>query len=193
MRRRIEPPLPERDGRTRWAYAAAAWTLVFAVRGVYWATGGTTGLSTLSQGIRDAAAADDPWLYAALWVTVALELIAAGIAVTLARGVRRPLAGAALALAGSGAGTTLAAHGALFVGFGLAAVLGGGPVSTEVRWYALLWGPWFLLGGLLFLLAVRSYAVTRRDGLTRLARILGTFGGLATAAAPIVVSTLAGA
>ncbi len=36
-------------------------------------------------------------------------------------------------------------------------------------------------------------AVTRRDGLTRLARILGTFGGLATAAAPIVVSTLAGA
>lgn len=30
------------------------------------------------------------------------------------------------------------------------------PVSSELRWYALLWGPWFLLGGVLFLLAVRS-------------------------------------
>ena len=54
-------------------------------------------------------------------------------------------------------------------------------------------GPWFLLGGVLFLLAVRSYAAAdKRDWLTRSARTAGVLGGFATAAAPFVVSALAG-
>ncbi len=179
------------DGRPWWAYGAAIWALFFAIRGVYWATGGTVGLGTLSQGIRDAAATGDPELYAALWITVVLEVVGIFLALGLAHVGRRRLTRAALALTGSGAGTVLAAHGALFIGFGLAAVLRGQPVSIELRWYALLWGPWFLLGGILFLLAVRAYA-EGGDLLTRLGRMAGILGGLTAAAAPYVVSALAG-
>lgn len=70
----------------RWAgYAAAGWALVFAARGIYWALGGTVGLGTLSAGIREAATEGDPTLYAALWATVALELVAAALALALVR------------------------------------------------------------------------------------------------------------
>lgn len=40
------------------------------------------------------------------------------------------------------------------------------PVSSELRWYALLWGPWFLLGGVLFLLAAQPHSSSPRWGLT---------------------------
>ncbi|CAN5666528.1 MAG: DUF3995 domain-containing protein [Actinomycetota bacterium] len=169
------------------------WAVVFAIRGAYWATGGTVGLGTLSQGIRNAAAAGDPTLYAALWITVVLEVAGVVVALALARGAQPQLTRVALTLAGTGAGTMLVAHGALFVGFGLVAVLNGQPVSSELRWYALLWEPWFLLGAALFLLAVRSFAEggLRDPGIT-LGRTAGVLGGLATAAAPFVVSALAG-
>ena len=51
-------------------YAAAGWALVFAVRGIYWALGGTVGLGTLSPGIQQAAVARDRALLAAPDVTL---------------------------------------------------------------------------------------------------------------------------
>jgi hypothetical protein len=81
----------------------------------------------------------------------------------------------------------------MFIGFGLAAIAQEQPVSPELQWYALFWGPWFLLGGVVFLLAVRTHAKAGpRARLTRLARVAGLLGGLLAAAAPFVVSAVAG-
>lgn len=185
-------------------YAAAGWALAFAVRGVYWALGGTVGLGTLSDGIRQAAADRDPDLFAALWATVALEIVAAGLALALVRpwGRRLPrrlplvggkaVPGWVLLILAWGAGTVLAGHGGLFVGFGLLAASGVVEPTVDVRWYALFWGPWFLLGGLLFMAAGRAYLGTlpdRRLGLR--ASLLGALGGLVATGAPYIVSAIA--
>jgi hypothetical protein len=62
---------PARWRPSGWAgYAAAGWALAFAVRGVYWALGGTVGLGTLSPGIQQAAVARDRALLAARDVAV---------------------------------------------------------------------------------------------------------------------------
>jgi hypothetical protein len=188
-----------------WAgYAAAAWAILFAIRGAYWALGGTVGLGTLSEGIRQARAERDPWLFAGLWITVGLEVVAALLALALVRPRspviprRLPILGGKAVPAGLllllawGAGTVLAGHGGLFVGFGLVTALRDEPLSAELRWYALFWGPWFLLGGLLFLAAGRSFL--RRAGSRRpdvLASAAGALGGLLVTAAPFVVSALA--
>lgn len=52
--------------------------------GVYWALGGTLGLGTLSPSIQRAAADHDPSLFAALWITVAIELGGVVLALALA-------------------------------------------------------------------------------------------------------------
>jgi hypothetical protein len=57
-RQAVAAVAPVRWRPSGWAgYAAAGWALVFAVRGVYWALGGTVGLGTLSPGIQQAALA----------------------------------------------------------------------------------------------------------------------------------------
>ncbi|GGJ89862.1 hypothetical protein GCM10010123_19590 [Pilimelia anulata] len=48
------------------ARLAALWCGLFAVRGVYWALGGTVGLGTLSQGIKELQAQGDRMLFLAL-------------------------------------------------------------------------------------------------------------------------------
>ncbi|WP_223874751.1 hypothetical protein [Salinispora oceanensis] len=64
----------------------------------------------------------DRMLLAALWTAVVLELF----------------------------GVVLLGHGGTFVGFGLSALTKGETMTTELRWYARCWGPWFMLGGALF-------------------------------------------
>jgi hypothetical protein len=151
-----------------WAgYAAAGWALVFAVRGVYWALGGTAGLGTLSRGIQQAAAARDRSLLAALWVTVLLEVAGALLALALVRpGPRAPrwlpllggrrVPGWLLLAPAWGAGTLLAGHGVLFVSPGVLAALRRSPAR----------------------------------GMGVAASVLGALGGLAVAGAPLVVSAI---
>jgi hypothetical protein len=70
-RQAVAAVAPVRWRPSGWAgYAAAGWALVFAVRGVYWALGGTVGLGTLSPGIQQAAVARDRALLAARDVTL---------------------------------------------------------------------------------------------------------------------------
>jgi hypothetical protein len=181
---------------------------LFAIRGVYWALGGTVGLSTLSAGIREAHDAGDPYLFAALWITVVLEVIGVGLALSLARaGGSFPdwvpfLRGRTLpiwlpVLPAFGAGGLLVGHGALFCSFGLRAASGAFEVTSEVLWYSLFWGPWFMTGGILFALAASGYVArfsepgTRHRRLGVLAAVTGVILGLIAAAAPFVVSALA--
>lgn len=188
-----------------WAgYAAAGWAVVFAVRGVYWGLGGTVGLGTLSRGIQEGHANRDPALFAALWITVALEVLAAMLALALTGRWgqtfphRFPFVGGKkvpgwlLLTPAWGAGTLLVGHGALFVSVGLLAASGVIEPTSEIRWYALVWGPWFMLGGILFTAAGWSYlrrSSDRRTGVA--ASILGAIGGLAAAGAPFIVSAIA--
>jgi hypothetical protein len=58
---------------------------LFAVRGVHRALGGTVGLPPLSTGIKQAREA--PSLFAALWITVVLEVFGVGQALSPARGL----------------------------------------------------------------------------------------------------------
>jgi len=64
--------------------------------------------------------------------------------------------------------------------------------GADAYWYVRFWGPWFLLGGLLFMTA--GWAYMRNSSNRRIAvgaSVLGGLGGLAAVAAPLVVSALA--
>jgi hypothetical protein len=191
------------------AYAAATWSGLFAIRGVYWALGGTVGLSTLSTGIKEAHDAGDPALFAALWMTVVLEVFGVGLALSLVRAWGRTFPARVPVVRGRtvpiwlpvlpafGAGALLIGHGALFSSFGLRAASGAFDVTSEVLWYSLFWGPWFMTGGVLFTLAAYGYLTrssepgTPRRRIGVLAAAAGVAGGLLAAAAPIVVSAIA--
>lgn len=207
--RPTKPLSPTRGGRPWAAYAAATWAGLFAIRGVYWALGGTVGLGTLSTGIKEAHAAGDPALFAALWMTVVLEAFGVVLALSLVRAWGRTFPAWVPVVRGwtvpiwlpvlpaFGAGGLLVGHGALFSSFGLRALLGSLEPTSEVLWYSLFWGPWFMTGGILFALAAAGYLrrASERGTLRRrlgvLAAVAGVTGGLIAAAAPLVVSAIA--
>lgn len=137
-----------------------------------------------------------------------MEVFAAALALALVRPSwrsfprRLPLLGGrevpgwALLVLAWGAGTVLAGHGGLFVGFGVGLAAASGPdaLTPEVLWYALLWGPWFLTGGFLFMAAGLSYLRGGPpDGRTAgvAASALGALGGLAVTSAPFAVTAIA--
>lgn len=198
--------IPARPTSSPWAaYAAAGWAIVFAVRGAYWALGGEVGLGTLSSGIQQAAGAGDPSLFAALWASIALELLVAGLALALVRPWGRTFARWLPAIGGRpvphwllltpawGAGAVLAGHGGLFIAFGVIAAGNPEGLTSEVLWYSLFWGPWFLLGGILFMAAGAAYLRTltecRRGGVA--ASVLGALGGMGVTGAQVVMVLVA--
>ena len=153
-------------GRSTWAaWAACAWALLFALMSFYWALGGQLGANTLGSGIQ--ALAHDPGFIAVVWLTGVAKVIGALFALTLIYPWPRWLpSGWRFALAWIG-GVGLALYGGVqLVIEGL--VLGGairvsGPVDWEgLRWHVWLWDPWWLLGGILFLLAAWQYQRSRR-------------------------------
>lgn len=154
--------LPARGfGRASWAaYAASAWSLLFALMSFYWALGGDLGVSTLGSGIQ--ALAHDPGFIAVVWLTGIAKLIGGLFALTLVRPWAQWLPpGWKLALAWAG-GIGLALYGGVqFVveALALSGVLHvAGAVDWEgLRWHVWLWDPWWLVGGILFLLAAWQY------------------------------------
>ena len=142
------------------AYAAASWAFVFAAMSFYLALGGGVGIGSQAVSIREQV--DDPEFVAVLWATGVLKVVAGVIALALVRpwGRRIPRR-ALLVLAGGTAGLLL-----LYGGLGWAqAVLWETGVheipasvgATASRWKLLFWEPFWLLGGVLFLLAVLQF------------------------------------
>jgi len=140
------------------ARAAAAWAFVFAAMSFYWALGGRLSVGTQARSIREQI--DDPGFVAVLWVTGALKVGAGVIALALVRprGERRPPRALSV-VAG-----VLAAGLLLYGGLGWVQALlwqtgvQDVPASvgaTAARWKLLFWEPFWVLGGVLFLLAVR--------------------------------------
>jgi hypothetical protein len=156
---RVAPPARWRT--ENWAaYAACAWSLVFAAMSFYWAVGGRAGIATQGPTIRDLAEAREPWFVAVLWITGVLKVVGALLA--LARPTARRILRRPLLVLGWGAGVGMVLYGGVPLvvgGLALARVIGGTePVDRPgLWWHVLLWDPWWMLGGSLFAAAALSY------------------------------------
>jgi len=142
------------------AYAAAAWAFVFAAMSIYWALGGRWSLSTQALAIRDQV--DDPQFVLVLWLTGFLKIVAGLIALALVRPVGRRVSRRPLLIAGWAAAGILLLYGGL--NWVQAVLWESGlqdiPASvgaTAARWKLIFWDPFWLLGGVLFLLGVRQF------------------------------------
>ncbi|MEV4240713.1 MULTISPECIES: DUF3995 domain-containing protein [unclassified Nocardia] len=142
-----------RLARRDWAVVAAVfWSCVFAAVHLFWALGGSVGLA--SSAGSDLAARRPPMFVAAgLWgVAVVLLADAAFVGVAAAVNMPRRWRWVMAWMIGL-AGLVLLARGVL-VEVALAADAGGvrcevGPHRTW--WSLVLWNPWFMLGGVLFI------------------------------------------
>jgi Protein of unknown function (DUF3995) len=171
---------------SRWAvgvtYAAAGWAFLFAALSFYWALGGTAGSETISPAIAQLTRARVPWFMAVLWITAILKVFSGFVALALVQPWGRKVPRWILLLLAWGAGTLLFGHGGLIFAVGVLALSGAISLSIPaplLHWYTFLWGPWWLLGGLLFLLAAWSYVRRSPQGRADLVfSALGVFGAL---------------
>ncbi|MCT2590924.1 DUF3995 domain-containing protein [Streptomyces sp. N2-109] len=177
----------------RWpGYAAAVWGFVFAVPSFYWAMGGglTGASSTLAPSLLEQARERDPGFIAVLWVTGVLKVVGGLLGLGLVhrhvwgRGMNR-----LLQLMAWGAAVLLVWHGAEFIGHGLLVQTHAIDIDPDLqsvsRWYTYLWGPWFVAGGVAFVLATRTHlsaVADRRD-----ATIAGMVGGLGALALSVTI------
>jgi len=156
---------PRRDGapsRTWAAHAASVWAFAFAAVSFYWAAGGTVGLGTVG-GTVEGWAAGGGWFTVAVWFAGVVKAAGGMLALALVRpwGERFPR-GLLLGLTVSG-GVVLTSYALL--NLGARAVQAVGLIATPASmhsaaawWHLLVWNPWFLVGGVLYLLAAWQFA-----------------------------------
>jgi hypothetical protein len=155
-----------RTGRSAAVRHAAAWGalgvgLAYAAVSAYWAVGGTALLGTLGGVFERWGQSRSAAVAAALWAVVAAKVVAAALPGLAVRGtgpasVRRPVR----VLAWTG-GLILTAYGTVLTVTGLAVQsglihAGAGADHRALRWHAYLWDPWFLLWGVLTIIALSS-------------------------------------
>jgi hypothetical protein len=133
--------------------------VVFAAMSFYWATGGTVGLSTVSLGQE---LAGEPWFITVLWLTGILKIVGGLLALALVHSWGQRIPRWLLLIAAWGTGALLIFHGGDFVIQGALTENGIISVSepaawTATHWQTFVWGPWFLLGGILFCMTAWGY------------------------------------
>jgi hypothetical protein len=133
----------------RAAIAACAWALLFAALSFFWAAGGRTGIHPLEQ-----TATGNTGLWVAANVFAGLLKIGAGVAaLALARvGARHALYRPLLAFAWL-AGVGMCLYGGLGLISDILHVTGvvNDPATRHwFFWYLVVWDPWWVLGGALF-------------------------------------------
>jgi hypothetical protein len=139
---------------------------VFAAITFYWAAGGTAGGDTIGPAITSMA--HDPVFIAALWGIGALKVLGGLLALALVRPWGRVLPRWMLLIAAWGSGTLMVLYGgASWVQEGLMVTgvirIPAGLGHTAALWHTLLWDPWWLLGGILFVMAAWAYSRSGRD------------------------------
>jgi hypothetical protein len=141
------------------ARLAAGWCVLFAVPHVYWALGGHRGLAS-SAGVELATTRPLWFVLLGLWGVALVLLLGAGYCFGLERWRLRGLPRRAVVVLGVLGGALLLIRGVLLevvLGTGAGGVAAAvGPV--QAHWSLVLWNPWFALGGVLVLLAVRRFA-----------------------------------
>jgi hypothetical protein len=141
---------------TRWrtnpaAVLAALWAIAFGVVHMYWAVGGT---GLLPHGVR---LTDRSGFLVADLIAIPLCLIGSALAWRVtAGGYRRWI----FILGSAGAALMLWHAGLNYLFLGIRSALGE-PLTDNDRYYALLSEPFWLLGGVLWLLAVLRFRASR--------------------------------
>jgi hypothetical protein len=141
------------------AHGAAVLAGLSAAVSVYWLAGGTWLLSTVGGAVEVQGRQGGAVVAAGLALIVALKLAVAVLGLALAhppagRRLQRLLGAAALL-----AGGVLAVYGGALVAVGAVALTGvlGEPADpSALRWHVLFWDPWFLLWGVLLVVAALS-------------------------------------
>ena len=142
------------------AYGAAGWASLFASMSFYWALGGRASLSTQALAIQDRI--DDAEFIAVLWVTGALKVVAALIALAFLLPPGRRIPPRLLLVLGWATAAFLLLYGGLGWMQALLWEIGVQDIPASVgarasRWKLIFWDPFWILGGLLFLFAVRQF------------------------------------
>jgi hypothetical protein len=145
-----------------WAgYAAGAWALTFAGASFYWGLGGTLGLATLGREIERLALARDPMTVAiGGWGAGAAKVLAALVALALVQPWGRSLPFRVRRIAAWIVGVLLVVY--AIANFIQHSLMAAGVIAIPqsfgaeaLPWHLLLWDPWWLAGGLLFVAAAR--------------------------------------
>jgi hypothetical protein len=128
----------------------------------YWAAGGTVGIETLAASIQEEAEAREPGFVALTWATGGLKVLGGLLALALVRPWGRALPRRVLLVAAYAVGVGIVLYRAAALVEAFLAEIGAidvpaGLGEDGVRWALFFWEPFWLLGGILFLLAARGY------------------------------------
>ncbi|WP_030789159.1 DUF3995 domain-containing protein [Streptomyces sp. NRRL S-920] len=144
-------------------YLAAGWAVIFAALHFFWALGGEVGLD-VSSGERLASERPAWFVAGGLWGVGLLCLIGSAIALGLRRRGVRGRRWRLLQLVGFAICALLLFRGVLVEVLLLAGVSAVGEVSAAQKFWTLaVWNPWFILGGVLFGMAARSFGKGMAD------------------------------
>lgn len=151
---------------SKWAlWSGIAWSVLFALMSFYWAMGGMIGIRSLGGVIYEIALARDPEFIPIVWLTGWIKIWGAIFLLLLfkkwsSRGVNLVLYWVVVL-----GGACLFIYGALnFATISLAAL---GWLEMELDSYAikmrlLFWEPFWMLGGVLYLLSARTFGSSLR-------------------------------
>ena len=159
--RRYRNSMFARRTNQAWSLAAAAWCVAFGVLSLYWAAGGTLGVDQLAVSLQERADERETGFIAIVSVTGIAKLLGAIVPLWLvfgplpSRAVRKGL----LLLCWAG-GALLAIYGLTDIVTGSIRAARG--TTENAIWYAVLWGPTWLLGGVLFLMTAWTLDAERR-------------------------------
>lgn len=133
----------------RCGMAAFLWAVAFGLVSAYWALGGMQGAEQLSPSLREQAERRETGFVVTLWITAGAKLVGGLVPLTLAFELWSTLPRRFVSLL-----TWLG--GALLTLYGLGDIASGAIRATTgsddgAIWYAILWGPIWLTGGILFL------------------------------------------
>ncbi|MFF4227632.1 DUF3995 domain-containing protein [Streptomyces sp. NPDC001820] len=141
----------------RAGYLAAGWSVIFAGLHFFWALGGEVGLD-VSAGEQLASERPTWFVAGGLWGIGLLCLVGAAVALGLQRRGAHGRRWRALRLLGLAICVLLLVRGVLVEVLLIAGVSTVGEVSAAQKFWTLaVWNPWFILGGVLFGLAARSF------------------------------------
>ena len=149
-----------RSAAPGWPDFAVAWCTAFAVLHVYWAVGGEVGLAE-SAGVELARRRPTAFVLIGLWGVAALLVVGVVFWSAVSRGwLRSHRMRRSAAVVGLLGGALLLVRGAvlevvlLLDTGGIASAVGPG----QTQWSLWLWNPWFVVGGMVFLVAARRLA-----------------------------------
>lgn len=144
----------------RFAQAAFVVGLLYAAVSVYWGLGGTRLASTVGGSIEKAALAGNAGVMVAVWAAAVLKLAAAVLPLLALRRLSPPAWKRRLWLLAWIEAAILTLYGLVLTVAGL--LLQAGVIDASrnadhraLVWHAYLWDPWFLIWGLLVIVALR--------------------------------------